>query len=294
MSVMAIDYIGSETGLLPGLIEPTSAASYERFTYVNGWNTSANLSKVAVTPKKVNNVTVISSSDINTSFANSKVPALTKNIPKTKLMWQILFDQSTRGTPMIKFTGTKGPKTMIVAGMHGNEISSQVAALRLIDYLSKNTTKIKGTIIIIPMLSPKATLAASRTIGSADQNRVAYKVGISGTLVKVATEKEKVSALGDFHTTRPGGIPGKSVILASAYSKSIAMAKYMAKYTKHSYDGKLLKKPLYKGALSNVLNSKKVSAVIAEVKSVAGTVSPGSDTASYKQMTAFLKYTKNL
>lgn len=270
---MAVDYIGSETGLFSGLIEPASAAKASYYTYQTGWNTKADLS----------------------NFTN-----LTKYVQNTSINKYILGNLSKKGTSMVKFGDGTDPKTIIIAGMHGNELPSQVAALRLINYLSKNTTKIKGTIEIIPILSPTSTLLGQREFSGKDLNRATYTNGtITKTLLTIITKSEKTgvkaTAVGDFHGTAPGGIPGKNVILSTkSSSKSVHMAKYMTEYTKHAHDTNLLAKETYKGAFSNVVNKKGITTVIAEVKSPMGTVAKGSDTASYKQMMALLKYNKNL
>ena len=50
----------------------------------------------------------------------------------------------------------------MTAGVHGNELSSQVAAMQMIQYLEKHP--IKGTVYIMPFMNPKGTAANVRII----------------------------------------------------------------------------------------------------------------------------------
>jgi hypothetical protein len=50
------------------------------------------------------------------------------------------------GTPMIRLSNGSEPKVMIVAGVHGNELPAQIAAIKMINYLKNRN--INGTVYI--------------------------------------------------------------------------------------------------------------------------------------------------
>ena len=76
------------------------------------------------------------------------------NIPNSAVVKKIV-KLAKKGTPLIKFKGGNGKKVFITAGVHGSELPSQIAAMRLIKYLT--THPIKGTVYIMPFINPKAT-----------------------------------------------------------------------------------------------------------------------------------------
>jgi uncharacterized protein len=81
----------------------------------------------------------------------SKNSILEKYIPNTDLTDKIICIGKF-GTPMIIIGNGSEPKVMIVAGVHGNELPAQIAAIEMINYLkNKNIT---GTVYIIPVVSP--------------------------------------------------------------------------------------------------------------------------------------------
>lgn len=61
-------------------------------------------------------------------------PNVFDNIPHTSFSREIL-KESIKGTPLIKFAFSS-PRVMIIAGIHGNEIPPQIAAINLINKLS--------------------------------------------------------------------------------------------------------------------------------------------------------------
>ena len=132
----------------------------------------------------------------------------------------------------MKFQGGKGKKVFITAGVHGNELSSQVAGMKFINHLSK--TPIKGTVYVIPFVNIKAISHKVRHTGT-DYNRVAHKSGtISNKIVKLV-KKYDCDAYGDFHTTQPGGAPGQEYcngIKVPRQKMCKTMTNYIAKNAK--------------------------------------------------------------
>ena len=215
------------------------------------------------------------------------------NVPKSALVRKII-KLAKSGTPVIKFKGGKGKVVFITAGCHGNEIPSQVAAMKLIKYLE--THYIKGTVYVMPFMNPKGTAANVRDYKGVHLNKKANKKGtISYKTVKLI-KKFKCDAYGDFHATRPGGKPGKNLVFGSykPTKKSATIAKYIAKNAKVKY--KIYKKAgsEYPGALEDEVNLKGIPAVTCEVISPHGKIKKGSVSKSLLMMKTLLKYDKIL
>lgn len=215
------------------------------------------------------------------------------NVPKSALVRKII-KLAKYGTPVIKFKGGKGKVVFITAGCHGNEIPSQVAAMKLIKYLE--THYIKGTVYVMPFMNPKGTAANVRDYKGVHLNKKANKKGtISYKTVKLI-KKFKCDAYGDFHATRPGGKPGKNLVFGSykPTKKSAAISKYIAKNAKVKY--KIYKRAgaEYPGALEDEVNLKGIPAVTCEVLSPHGKIKKGSVSKSLLMMKTLLKYNKIL
>ena len=213
------------------------------------------------------------------------------NVPKSALVRKII-KLAKSGTPVIKFKGGKGKVVFITAGCHGNEIPSQVAAMKLIKYLE--THYIKGTVYVMPFMNPKGTAANVRDYMGVHLNKKANKKGtISYKTVKLI-KKLKCDAYGDFHATRPGGKPGKDLVFGSykPTKKSATIAKYIAKNAKVKY--KIYKRAgvEYPGALEDEVNLKGIPAVTCEVISPHGKIKKGSVSKSLLMMKTLLKYNK--
>ena len=218
----------------------------------------------------------------------SKIKLIKKNMPNNKWVKKAV-EATKKGNPLLKFQGGKGKVVFITAGVHGNELSSQIAAMKLINHLTKNP--IKGTVYIIPFVNIKAISHKVRHTGT-DYNRVAHKSGtISNKIVKLVV-KYKCDAYGDFHTTQPGGIPGKNIVMGSKTPalKCSAMTKYIAKHAKvnkkiYKYAGEQ-----YPGALADNVNKKGIPGVICEVMLPHNTVTSKTVTTSFNMMKSLLKF----
>ncbi len=217
---------------------------------------------------------------------NKKIKA---NIPKSALVKKIV-KAAKKGTPMIKFKGGGGKKVFITAGVHGNEISSQVAAMKLIKYLESHP--VKGTVYIIPFINPKGTVANVRDYHGIHLNKKANVKGtISYKTVKLI-KKFKCDAYGDFHCTRPGGKPGKNIAMGTynPTAESAVMAKFIAKKSSVKY---LIYKQAgdeYPGALEDVVSLNHIPAVTCEVITPHGKIAKGSVGKSLSMMKSLLKF----
>lgn len=215
------------------------------------------------------------------------------NIPNSVLVKKVV-RAAKKGTPMLTFKGGSGKKVFITAGVHGNELSSQVAAMKLIKYLQSHP--IKGTVYIMPFINPKGTASNVRDYNGVHLNQ---KANVKGTISYKTVNlivKFKCSAYGDFHCTKPGGKPGKNVAMGTynpTYDSSV-MAKYIAKKSKVSYLIYNTAGSEYPGALEDVVNLKHIPAVTCEVITPHGKIAKGSVPKSLSMMKSFLKFNEVL
>ena len=211
------------------------------------------------------------------------------NLPTSEIINQII-ELAKLGTPMVTFKGGDGKKVFLTAGVHGNELSSQVAILQLIKYLEVNP--IDGTVYIIPFVQPKATSANVRNYMGVNLNSVANVDGtISNNIVKLILEF-KCDSYGDFHCTQPNGVPGRNVAMGSysPMSESASISYYISNkcgvasliYSVAGSD--------YPGALEDAVNLRGVPAITCEVLTPHGTIAAGSVETSFSMMKALLLY----
>ena len=214
-----------------------------------------------------------------------------KNIPQSQLTSQIIA-LSKKGTPIIRFGNGSGLKVMIIAGVHGNELPSQIAALKLANYLKGKS--LNGTVYIVPFVVPSSTAKNIRYWKGKNLNSVANVAGTPTNKILNIAKKLNVTVLGDFHSTQPGGVPGKMAVFSTKHPtyKSYAIAKYISKKTGSSLIVYNLAGTEYPGALEDASNLAGIPAVTCEVLSPHGVVKSGSVTKSYNQMIALLKYKK--
>ena len=200
-----------------------------------------------------------------------------------------LIDAAKIGTPLLKI-GSGSPKIMITSGIHGNELPPQVAAIQLIDDLLK--AEINGTLYIIPFAIPYATMENSRRFKGMDMNRTASKGGFISNNIINTIKSLKISAVGDFHSTKPGSNPGIESVFCS---KSPCYESYlMAKHITDANSSKMIchqeAGALYNGALEDECNLTGIPAITCEVVSRNGIVEDKSSKRSYIQMKSYLEY----
>ena len=218
----------------------------------------------------------------------SKAQLIKKSMPNNYWVKKAVA-ATKKGIPLITIKGGKGKVVFMTSGVHGNELNSQVAAMKMIKYLT--THPIKGTVYIIPFVNVKAISKKVR-LTDYDFNRVAHKAGtVSNNIIKLILKK-KCDAYGDFHTTVYRGVPGINVVLGySSPNKCIPLTNYIVKYAKVNkivyYPGQK-----YTWSLADFCNLKGTPAVICEVISPVNKVSAKATNLSYKQMTGYLKFNK--
>ena len=206
------------------------------------------------------------------------------NIPSSNLSRQII-NASEQGTPIITI-GSGDPKIMIVAGVHGNELPPQIAAIMVINNLKDK--KLKGTVYIVPFAIPSSTAQGSRYFEGQDPNRVADTSGSPTSALVMESENLNVDFVGDFHSTQPGGDPGKEVVMCckdTSY-ESFKVAEYM----RNQLGCDIFLNPKNSEAMKNVLNSNGIPTVTSEIVADHGTTDPENVQKSYEQMMAFISY----
>ena len=231
------------------------------------------------------NITTISN---ETKGEIEKNAHLMEYVPENEIM-DDLVHTARSGTPLLKM-GHGFPKVMITAGIHGNELPPQVASIKLIENLSNH--ELNGTIYIIPFAVPHATMKNSRRFKGVDVNRAASKGGFISNNILNAIKSLKISAVGDFHSTKPGSNPGVESVFCSKNPcyKSYLMAKYITKYTSSKIICHKEAGALYNGALEDECNLEGIPAVTCEVVSQNGLVTNEGHERSYLQMLSYLKY----
>lgn len=218
---------------------------------------------------------------------------LMKHIPKTPLNNQ-LFLAAKKGTPIVTFGRKNRPGIMVLAGVHGNEYPPQIAAVRLINRLAAEELNV--TVHVIPFAIPFSTERGLRSWKGQDPNRTADLFGTPTNNILSISKKKNIKYLGDFHSTRPGGYPGKLSVICSEVPclLSFQMADFIEKETKSTLLSFTKAGTMFPGALEDVFNLAGIPAVTGESMSPHGTVMPRSVDASLEQMYAFLKFHKVL
>lgn len=222
-----------------------------------------------------------------------KNQAIKRNVPDSALVRRLI-RFAKYGTPLIKFRGGVGKTVFITAGVHGNEIPSQIAALNLVKYLQNHP--INGTVYVMPFMNPKGTAANVRDYNGYHLNKNANKKGSISYKTVQLIKNYKCDAYGDFHATRPGGKPGKDVAMGTynPTKNSAVMAKYISKNAKVSCIIYKKAGAEYPGAIEDEVNLKGIPAVTCEVLSPHGKIKAGSVYKSLLMMRTLLKYNKLL
>jgi predicted deacylase len=221
----------------------------------------------------------------------SKNQDIMKYLPKTPITNQLL-TAAKKGTPMVRFGKKNTPGILLLSGVHGNEYPPQIAAVQLINKLTVKELNIP--VNIIPFAIPFSTEKGLRSWKGQDPNRTANIYGTPTNNILCASKKNNIKYLGDFHSTRPGGYPGRLSVLCSEMPclMSFQMADFMEKETKSTLLSFTKAGSIYPGALEDVFNLAGIPAVTGEAMSPHGKVISGSVEASLEQMEAFLKYHK--
>lgn len=210
------------------------------------------------------------------------------NIDLTPLNIMILNDL-IHGTPVYKL-GKGGRKFLILAGVHGNELPPQIAAINLLNELIYR--KLKDTIYIIPCVAPKSTMLNVREYNNRDLNRSAHIHNSLSNLIIQAIDKYKIDFVGDFHSTALGSNPGYEAVFSTEKPtfESILIAKYISADVGSEFIAFSNAGGSYKGAIEDESNLNGVPAITGEVLCPFGRCEPAAIKQSFLQMKSFLSY----
>ncbi len=202
---------------------------------------------------------------------------------------QFILEKCVYGTPIFKL-GDCGTKILILSGIHGNELSPQIANVKLLNkFKGKN---LNATLYFIPFASPKSTMYNERTFNQMDLNRSAHIKNSLSNLIVEMIDDLGIDFVGDFHSTAYNSNPGIESVFSS---KSPSFESFLiANYISRDVGSDILSFDFagasYKGAVEDVCNLKMVPAITCEVLCPFGNVARGSVEKSMAQMKSFLTY----
>ena len=202
---------------------------------------------------------------------------------------QFILEKAVFGTPIFK-VGSKGNKYLLLSGIHGDELPSQIASLMVLnEYVNK---KVNGTLYFIPFASPFSTMENERNFHLNDLNRSAHIEGsLSNNIFKTISALD-IDFVGDFHSTAINSNPGVEAIFSSKNPTPESF--FIASYVSRDVGSKNIVFPKasasYKGAIEDECNLNGIPAITGEVVSPFGVVGYGSVEKSYRQIKSFLAY----
>lgn len=193
------------------------------------------------------------------------------------------------GTPIFKM-GNSGKRLLILSGIHGNELSPQLANLELLNELIDK--KLNNTVYFIPFASPKSTMNNERTFNSVDLNRAAHITNSLSNMIIQTIEELEIDFVGDFHSTAYNSNPGCESIFCSdnPSPESVLIASHISENVGSEMIRFNVAGSQYKGAIEDVCNLRGIPAVTCEVLSPFASVGKGSSEKSLEQMKSFLDY----
>ncbi len=200
-----------------------------------------------------------------------------------------ILEKSVYGTPIFKI-GNKGSKILILSGIHGNELPSQLANLLLLNEFS--TKRLDNTIYFIPFAAPSSTMMNIRYFDEADLNRSAHINGSLSNKILNLIINLNIDFVGDFHSTAINSNPGCEAVFSSVNptSESFLIANYIFHDIGSKYINFINAGSSFKGAVEDECNLKGIPAITGEVVSPFGGVGEGSVERSLLQMKSFLNY----
>ena len=202
---------------------------------------------------------------------------------------RFILQKSVFGTPIFRM-GEGDTGVLILSGIHGNELSPQIANLRLLNELAG--CDLSKTLYFIPFAAPKAAMMCERTFNSMDLNRSAHINNSLSNLILKAVIDLGIDFVGDFHSTGENSNPGFESIFSSKSPtpESFLIANYISQDVGSDVISFDFAGATYKGAVEDVCNLRGIPAVTCEVLCPFGNVASGSVEKSLCQMKSFLDY----
>lgn len=205
-----------------------------------------------------------------------------------------LVEKTSEGSVVFS-VGDSDNNLILLSGVHGNELSSQVALLKFLKEIYMDKWILNARLHIVPFLIPIATAKNTRSYNGLDMNRNSNIDGPTKSIVDYAVNIN-AKALCDCHSTDPSLKPGINSVFCSFRPEKTSY--YIARHISTETNSKLL--PLgqagtvLEGAVEDECNIRGVPAVTCETQSVNCEVSKDSVDVSYKQILSFLNYFKVL
>ena len=210
------------------------------------------------------------------------------NIELTSLN-KFILEKSVFGTPIFKL-GEGENKLLILSGIHGNELSPQIANLRLLNELIDKG--LSSTLYFIPFAAPKSSMNSERNFNSLDLNRSTHINNSLSNLILKAVLELGINFVGDFHSTSEKSNPGFESVFSSKSPtpESFLIANYISRDMGSEVISFDFAGSSYNGPVEDVCNLKGVPAVTCEVLCPFSDVVSGSVETSLAQMKSFLDY----
>jgi predicted deacylase len=206
-------------------------------------------------------------------------------LPKTDFAKTVL-RMIKNGSTILKFGNGLGPKVMINAGIHGNEVEANLSIMKYLEYIKDKD--INGTLYINPFALPLTTAPNTRNYRGQDPNRVAGNYGTPGWNIVQFARKNGVQYFLDVHSG--SGISAKGTLFVTPSSTTSPMYKW-AIFTSRSSGCNFIFRKMESGMLRTELTKYNIKALTVEVEkdSIPTTVAA---TTEYKIINAVAKYFK--
>lgn len=202
---------------------------------------------------------------------------------------KFILKKAVFGTPIFKL-GKGDTKLLVLSGIHGNELSPQIANLKLLDELILKD--LPFTLFFIPFAAPKSSMLSERTFNSLDLNRSAHISNSLSNLILKTVLDLGIDFVGDFHSTGKNSNPGFESVFSSKSPtpESFLIANYISRSVGSEVISFDFAGSSYKGAVEDVCNLRGVPAVTCEVLCPFSHVNKTSVETSLAQMKSFLEY----
>lgn len=219
--------------------------------------------------------------DTTTGDDISKNEEIMRYLPENSLNQRII-NVAKKGTPIVRLGDGSQPRVMITAGVHGNELPPQIAALKIIEELHE--VNLRGTIYITPFVAPKATAENNKLFNGENLNLVADSPDSPTNRVFNYAKKHQIKSLADHHSTCTHPAEDSVIYYTTVKSSNIAV------FVNKKSNSRLLTHIINPGTLITVCNTNNIPTIICEVESPDEIASKESIEVAYKQMNAFLEY----
>lgn len=221
-------------------------------------NTSTNSSVYSAAAGSGYTMFILDSSVGGDVLANSQI---SQYIPRTEFSNQI-FNMAKQGSVVLKFGNGNGPKLLISAGIHGNEVEANIATMKFLENIKGKS--FNGTLYVIPFDIPKSTASNSRLYNGANPNSNTNIPGTPGYKIVQFCLKEGVQYLLEVHSGTEVGSSGL-LISNSKYTmtpEEQAWAKYI---NSHSNSWTLIGIDDYPGLMRTYANTLGINSMNMEV-----------------------------